>query len=412
VLKLTNAVPAFAERSIMATRNLNWSAVMVAENYSDLQHNPGLHACEASRDAIVLSAWGWETFNVPERIALALSFLGMKVLYCENPASRFRRRNEGLREVEKGIYRLQPTILGHRLNRLPFMPAMQSKVLARQILQHAEELQLKKPIIFFPYYGELLPVCAELKKAGLSLVFVCADFPVDEHSEHLRISDQILVIPRSGYHRLRAEFGGKVSLIPQSIRMPAANSALSRLETEIPELAQIPHPRLGYLGVAHTRVNLPILEELLKNHPEWHFVSFGDRRCVQLPNAHVIGWRNERELPRLIAGLDVGFMPYKCTDDMNFNCVPLKLFDYFAAAVPVVATPIVNLWEYHDLIYMGDTAQELVAAVECALREPVASPKKKRRREIAAQHSIERLSDCLSSIFGIVAARAEVRAER
>lgn len=395
----------------MASRNLNSSAVMVAENHSDLQHNPVLRACEASRDAIVLSAWGWKTFNVPERIALALSLLGMKVLYCENPASRFRRQNDGLHELEKGIFRLKPTILGHRLNALPFMPAMQSKLLARQILQHAEALQLKNPIVFFPYYGELLPVCAELKKTGLSLVFVCADFPVSEHSEHLRLSDQILVIPKSGYHRLRAEFGEKVSLIPQSIRMPAANPAFNRPEPEIPELAQIPHPRLGYLGVAHTRVNLSVLDQLLRNHPDWHFVSFGDQKCVELSNAHVLGWRHERELPGLIAGLDIGFMPYKCTDDMNFHCVPLKLFDYFAAGLPVVATPIVNLWEYQDLIYMGDTAHELAVAVECALREPVASPKKKRRTEIAAQHSIERLSECLASIFGNAAPQPEVRAE-
>jgi hypothetical protein len=36
------------------------------------------------RDAIILSTWSWDTFNVPERIALALAMRGARVLYCEN----------------------------------------------------------------------------------------------------------------------------------------------------------------------------------------------------------------------------------------------------------------------------------------------------------------------------------------
>ena len=39
------------------------------------------------RDAIILSTWSWDTFNVPERIALALAMRGARVLYCEIPAS-------------------------------------------------------------------------------------------------------------------------------------------------------------------------------------------------------------------------------------------------------------------------------------------------------------------------------------
>jgi hypothetical protein len=39
------------------------------------------------RDAIILSTWSWDRFNVPERIALALAMRGARVLYCEIPAS-------------------------------------------------------------------------------------------------------------------------------------------------------------------------------------------------------------------------------------------------------------------------------------------------------------------------------------
>ena len=55
------------------------------------------------RDAIVFSTWDWNTFNVPERVALALVHQGFQVLYCEMPISRFRHRDKSLREIHPGI---------------------------------------------------------------------------------------------------------------------------------------------------------------------------------------------------------------------------------------------------------------------------------------------------------------------
>ena len=383
----------------MALQDVTQTSVIVDSGRGEARQLAVRPPGDSVRDAIVLSGWSWETFNVPERIALALSMLGMRVLYCDNPASMFRAKSLDPVEVEAGIVRYRPTFMGHRLNVLPLMPSLQSKMLARQILRQAEKLRLKDPIVVYPYYGELLPVCAELKSAGLELAFVCADFPSSDHNEHVRIADKVLVIPKAGYHRLKAQLGDKVSWIPQSCRLPGQHLTSLAGADELPDLAGIPHPRLGYLGVAQTRVNLALLDTFLKEHPDWHFVSFDERMCADLPNAHVLAWRNERELSPLIAALDVGFMPYKCTDDMNLHCVPLKLFDYFAAGLPVVATPIVYLWDQQDVVYLGDTARELARGVERALSEPVASPKKQKRIEIAREHSIERLSECLASIL-------------
>jgi hypothetical protein len=61
----------------------------------------------------------------------------------------------------------------------------------------------------------------------------------------------------------------------------------------------------------------------------------------------------------------------------------------------VVATPILELREFGDLVYFGDTAKELEQAVTLALNEPADSPKRQRRIEIARNHSIENLADAL-----------------
>lgn len=362
-----------------------------------LDHFTREHAEPASvSDAIVLSGWYWNTFNVPERIALALSILGIKVLYCENPVSLLRHRGRVLQEVEHGIYGFGPEILGPRLNHFPFMSTIQAGMIVRQILRHSTNLTFKNRFLVYPHGQTILPVCRQMKERGFFLVHVCMDYPQSNQEEHVRLSDLTLVIPETVFHKLKGKFGSKVRLMPQS---GSYVSAIDRNTTEPPELARIPRPRLGYLGPAADRLNLEILRSLLSDHPDWHFVSFGLTKSLPMTNAHVIPWRTRNELPHFVANLDVGLMPYDCFTEKNFHCVPLKIFDYFAMGIPVVSTPLVNLREYNDLVYFGDDAQELNRAVAKALQEPSDSPRRKKRMEVARRHSIENVALCLRDIL-------------
>lgn len=81
--------------------------------------------------------------------------------------------------------------------------------------------------------------------------------------------------------------------------------------------------------------------------------------------------------------------------------MPLKVFDYFLEGLPVVSTPIVNLWEYSDTIYFGDDADELSRAVQIALHEPANSPLKAKRMAIARENSIETLANVLAEVLAL-----------
>jgi hypothetical protein len=85
-------------------------------------------------DAIVMSGWSWGAANVPERIALALSQLGAKILYCENPTSLLRTTAPEMREIQPGIFRFIPQFFGHRLNRLNLgLDRLQARLVAAQV---------------------------------------------------------------------------------------------------------------------------------------------------------------------------------------------------------------------------------------------------------------------------------------
>jgi hypothetical protein len=110
-------------------------------------------------------------------------------------------------------------------------------------------------------------------------------------------------------------------------------------------------------------------------------------------------WSRPEELPRYVAGFDVGVMPYDLFDEKNLHCVPLKLFDYFYAGLPVASTPVLSLPEFGDLIYFGDTPAAFTRAVEMALAEPATSPKRARRKEIARAHSTKALGERLDEVL-------------
>jgi hypothetical protein len=364
---------------------------------------------EILRDAIVFSTWSWEVFNVPERIALALASRGSRVLYSEMPVSRFRRSGKAPHAVAPGVYSFAPRYLGAKLSSLPVAGNLQWKMVAQQAIAHANELELKDPWFLYSHIEGIAPLCKEMRSAGFPLIHICMDYPEPYQDELIELSDQTLVIPKSVFRELRAKYGTKIEWIPQSIHLSArsfgAGPRRKDPHPEPDELRPVPRPRLGYLGPIFARVNLPVLREVLARNPDWHFVYFGKSKDLDLPNAHGMTWHTPEELPRFVASFDVGLMPYDCSDKKNLHCSPLKLYDYFLAGLPVVATPILELAEFQALLYSGETARELSVAIAHALAEPADSPKRGLRVDVARAHSTEALGLRLEEVLGALETR-------
>lgn len=349
------------------------------------------------RDAIIFSTGTWETFNVQERIALALRQLGARVLICAPPVSIFRGHTQALREVEQGILAFQPVFFSMRATAAPVFGEFQAGYVAQQILDRAEHAELQNPVFFYPWMDKLLPVCAAMKEK-FPLVHVQLDYGEPDAEHHVRLSDLTLVIQRTVYEQQRAKFGTKIQMIPQAVSLEHFRAQRTDVVTA-PEMAAIPHPRLGYMGPAGEQVNRGILYEILRRHPEWNFVSIGSEKALPLPNVHVLPWCANSRLPQYSAGLDVGFLPYDCYREDKLHCTPLKAFEYFALGLPVVATPVIELWPYDNEIYFGNSADELEHAIQAAIAEPLDSPKRSARLAIANEHSIERLAQSLAGVL-------------
>jgi len=350
------------------------------------------------RDVIFFTGRAWEMFAAPHRIALALAALGCKVLFCELPVSPLRNPPRPTRALGNGVCLFQPAFLSARINRLALARDLQAKAVVRQIEQASADCGLQDPVFLHAYAGDSGGVCRQMRRSYF-VVHVCTDHPSGPNRRDqellVEMSDHTLVIPESRFHQLKARFGDRISMIPQAVDFTLLTRSAGNCMPDPVIPLHVPRPRLGYLGAPFSNLNAPLLASLLKLRPDWHFVSLGSEKAAPLPNAHFVPWLAPTELAQFLRSVDVGFMPYDCYQETRLHCVPLKMFEYFAFGLPVVSTPLVHLWQYKNLIYLGDTAEELVSAVEAALKEPFDSPKRVARIEIARNHSIENLAATL-----------------
>jgi glycosyltransferase involved in cell wall biosynthesis len=353
------------------------------------------------RDAVLFSGWSWEIFNTPERFAMALAHAGAKVLYCENPVSRFVRTGRKLKEVFPGVHAYGPEFLGHRLNLFPGMARLQCRMLADQVTSLSSVLGLRNPVFVYPHLGKLTPLCRAMKRRGFPLIHLCIDYPEPYQEAQIALADRCLTVPPGVFDELRARYGEKVSLIPQLYYESKEAREVSSASEKTDFLHPIPRPRLTYLGAAANRLDLPLIETLLREYPEWNMITLGGDRCLSLPNVHVLPWANWQDIPDIVASSDVGFMPYERSTQKNLQCVPLKLFDYFAAGLPVVSTSISYVRTMSGLVYVGDSPAALSGAISHALAEPRNSPARERRRQIAHEHSISNLAAKLAHAAGL-----------
>jgi glycosyltransferase involved in cell wall biosynthesis len=149
--------------------------------------------------------------------------------------------------------------------------------------------------------------------------------------------------------------------------------AEGRPVSEAEDQAELPHPRLGFYGVIDERLDLEIVDRIAEAHPDWEIVLVGPvvkidpNRLPRRPNIQYLGQRSYDELPRYLAGWDLCLLPFARNDATRFIS-PTKTLEYMAAELPIVSTPIADVAEpYGDIVYLGSTPEEFLAACEAAL---------------------------------------------
>ena len=179
----------------------------------------------------------------------------------------------------------------------------------------------------------------------------------------------------------------------------------SRAAETAPEVADIPHPVLGYFGYMDYVMDVPLMEEVARLRPRWHWVLIGGKsNLVQIsaPNIHFLGTKPYAELPRYVSQMDVCVLPWKQDNTFTTYGSAIKVREYLATGKPVVISP---LYEYRKTpgVRIYRTCQEFISAVEDALQHDTVSDR--RLRQSVVQNSTwdvraRQVGELIASLLG------------
>jgi glycosyltransferase involved in cell wall biosynthesis len=165
-----------------------------------------------------------------------------------------------------------------------------------------------------------------------------------------------------------------------------------------PELAALPRPRLGYLGLLSHFLDFDVLETLRRNRRGGTLVLIGPgspatREAVaefgRRDGVAVLGPKPYADVPAYMQGLDVGLIPFRASDPYVQGINPNKVYQYLAAGRPVLTTPLLDLAESPPDLLFASGHGEWERALDRVLE---AAPDPERRRALARPHDWDALS--------------------
>jgi glycosyltransferase involved in cell wall biosynthesis len=293
--------------------------------------------------------------------------------------------------------------------------ALNAGLLRRRVARRVRGLGFSRPVLwaYVPHAGALVDVLRPSHVVYHCVDDIAAQRGVDGPSfraveaRFLPHADLVLASSPALVQRLRAPARNVVyapnvadtALFATALEPGAVDGALSRL----------PHPRIVFTGaVVATKLDVPMLVELARLRPAWTFafvgpVGPGDPRTdvsalSAEPNVHLLGPRPYERLPDVLRGADAAIIPY-ALNELTKAVFPMKVYEYLAAGLPVVASELPALAGVEDVVTAGGAAQtaarldELLAADDPAAR--------RRRSQLAAGHSWERRLDEISAALGL-----------
>jgi uncharacterized SAM-binding protein YcdF (DUF218 family) len=217
-----------------------------------------------------------------------------------------------------------------------------------------------------------------------------------DEQEMFRLADTVFVTS-TGLLERAAATAKDVHLFPFATNFERFEAwRLSNATALLDDVADIPRPRIGYVGGIHRWIDQELLGHVADAHPEWSVVLVGPlqtetSRLARRRNIHLLGGKPHELLPSYLSAFDVTLIPYAITP--YTQCVyPTKLNEYFAMGKPIVSTPLREVLAFNErhgpCVATGADASSFAEAIARALRED--GSQAQRRIEIARQNSWSR----------------------
>jgi O-antigen biosynthesis protein len=356
------------------------------------------------KEILYFSSINWDfLYQRPHHILSRLARKGFRIIYIEPSFSLPRLRTK--LSYEEGILKVEPGI------DLPFLSRSYRNFIDRGgiiVLKSASPIagwiaSVKKMDKYHSFYNLLsisaqatmqlfgfsnpaiwtnqpywLPVIRNLSHAGL--VYDCLDEirNFEGHSDVIHFENDLIrkaklvLCTAEMLYRRCLSYNRNSYLVPNAVDFDHFKLALDHQLLIPDDIRDIPSPIIGYVGCVSDWFDMNLLIEIAVKNAQWSFVIIGPVICrmpanTEIPsNIYFLGKRNYYDLPRYLKQFDVGIIPFKITP-LTLSTDPVKLYEYFAAGVPVVSTDLPEVCKYKPLVAIATDGKQFSEGIRLAL---------------------------------------------
>lgn len=354
------------------------------------------------RDIVILSTADWDNpyWTNKQHVAVELARLGKRILYIDSLGIRqpalsrgdlrriWRRLKRGMRppeQVRENLWVWSPLAV-------PLQRFAAVRLLNRNLLRIWLEFRLKKLDFGRPLLWTYSPLTFQLlvRSVFSEVVYHSVDDIAEQPGmpkQAIRVAEKDLVASADMIFVTSLELFDRHKAINPNTHYLAnvcdyEHFARARDDdlAEPCDISSLPLPRVGFIGaVSGYKLDLNLIREIAIERPHWSFVFVGEigegdpwtnlETLRGLPNVHFMGGRPYADLPAYLKSFDVAILP-SALNDYTKAMFPMKFFEYLAAGLPVVSTPLPALAGYGSVATFCGDAASFVGAIERNLHDP------------------------------------------
>jgi glycosyltransferase involved in cell wall biosynthesis len=238
--------------------------------------------------------------------------------------------------------------------------------LLRRVLQTQGRKEFDVTWVSHPYFNFAIPATP-----SNVLVYDCNDpceeFYADEDQTRRR---WILKHETELLHKADVVFATakkllkKCKAINSNVYLATNGVPSSFFKTDHPvphDIADIKPPIVGYVGTIADWLDYDLLHSLALKNNDLSFLFIGRTTSRNttlaafkaLKNVFFLEQKRHDEVPGYISQFSVGLIPFK-VNALTQSVNPNKLFEYLALGVPVVSSPLDEVLEFSDIVYVAE----------------------------------------------------------
>jgi glycosyltransferase involved in cell wall biosynthesis len=365
--------------------------------------------------------WDNEVWTNQHHLMSRLAASGSTVLFVESLGLRrpnlssgrditriARRLRTGLSGPRRrdGVTVLSPLVVPFHANRS--VRIANAMILRVQVGRSARSLGMRQPVLwaYVPQAEALLDVLDPELVIYHCVDDIAAQEGVDAGSfaaaeaRFARRADLVIASAPALAERMR-KLSSNVLYAPNVADIGSFTTALDPGRID-PAVLALPEPRIVFVGaIVAKKLDFGLIAAAACARRDWTFVLVGPiglgepdtdvSELVAEPNVHLLGARAHALLPEVLRGAAAGLIPYR-RSRLTASIFPMKVYEYLAAGLPVVATGLPAL-EGVDGVELVEGALATVAALERVLIEDSAARRRARSEAVSGNSWEARLQE-------------------